>query len=35
LTALRDASFERMAHLRTADGFQVHLNAWIVTGRAA
>jgi ubiquinone/menaquinone biosynthesis C-methylase UbiE len=33
VTALRDASFERMAHLRTADGYQVHLNAWIVTGR--
>ena len=33
LDALRAASFEQMASLRTADGFRVHLNAWIVTGR--
>jgi hypothetical protein len=31
--ALRVASFERMAALRAADGFPMHLNAWIVTGR--
>ena len=33
LDALRAASFEQMTALRTADGFPVHLNAWIVTGR--
>ncbi len=33
LETLRVASFERMASLRTADGFPMHLNAWIVTGR--
>ncbi len=33
LEALRSASFEQMAPLRTADGFPIHLNAWIVTGR--
>ncbi len=33
LDALRAASFEQMAALRTADGFPVHLAAWIVTGR--
>ncbi len=32
VTAIRDASFARMATLRTADGYPVHLNAWIVTG---
>ena len=30
---LRDACFERMAHLKTAAGYPLHLNAWIVTGR--
>jgi ubiquinone/menaquinone biosynthesis C-methylase UbiE len=30
---LRAASFDRMAELRTAEGFPVHLNAWIVVGR--
>jgi SAM-dependent methyltransferase len=32
LDTLRAASFDRMAALRTADGFPVHLSAWIVTG---
>jgi SAM-dependent methyltransferase len=32
--ALRAASFERMAPLRTPVGYPVHLNAWIVTARA-
>ena len=34
VTAVRDASFARMATLRTAGGYPVHLNAWIVTGTA-
>jgi ubiquinone/menaquinone biosynthesis C-methylase UbiE len=33
LDALRTASFERMATLRTADGYPLHLNAWIILGR--
>lgn len=32
VTAVRDASFARMATLQTADGYPVHLNAWIVAG---
>ncbi|MFG1817093.1 class I SAM-dependent methyltransferase [Kribbella sp. NPDC049174] len=35
LESLRTASYEQMAALRTADGFPLQLNAWIVTGRVS